>query len=130
MSLTMNKRLLAMQDKSYITVIGNITVYSGFKCPIMRFSCSNGLLSNSSSNRPANIESIVLSDSSRRNRRFDTTFFIGPYIDRYEERKIRLRKHHEDVTKVLQNWCEVSLSPTNQKEGFYTTSFPLYIEVV
>jgi hypothetical protein len=53
----------------------------------MRISCSRGLLSNSSLHRTGDNKSIVQSDSGGRHRRDSTTFFIGPYVDKYEARK-------------------------------------------
>jgi hypothetical protein len=54
-------------------------------------------------------------------------FFMNPYL---KERKERLQNHHADIVSVLQKWLNLTVSPTNQKEGFYTTSFPFYIEIV
>lgn len=110
------------------SLVSNVS--SGFKYPIMRISCSRGLLSNFSLHRTGDNKSIVQSDSGGRHRRDSTTFFIGPYVDKYEARKERLRAHHKDIIKVFEKWLEVTVSPTNQKEGLYTTSFPMYLEVV
>lgn len=54
-------------------------------------------------------------------------FFIRPYFNnKKEKRKI----HHDSIIEILKNWSEIKFELVNQKDSLYTTSIPLYIDVI
>lgn len=68
-------------------------------------------------------------NNNKRNNRRSTyrSFFIKPYTS---EKKERRKNHHNAIIEILKKWTDIKFELVKQKDSLYTTSIPLYVDII